>query len=69
MIEAVRDFPAEQLATALAAVARGTQRAAPIGPLRQLTTAAVLGPDTRLRLRDYLQATIQLDSQPVRPAR
>lgn len=61
LIEAVRTVPAEQLATALATEARGTQRAAPVGPIQQLRAAHSLNPDTQLRLRDYLQATIRLD--------
>ena len=38
--------------------ARSSQRAAPVGPLRQLRDATALEPDSMIRLRDHLAATL-----------
>jgi lysine-specific demethylase/histidyl-hydroxylase NO66 len=46
------------VARALQAAARDTQRAAPVGPLRQLRDADAVTADTMLRLRDHLAATL-----------
>ena len=51
-----------QLSSALATTARGTQRAAPVGPLRQLRTAETLTPATVLVLRDHLAAALETTS-------
>jgi ribosomal protein L16 Arg81 hydroxylase len=59
LIEAMHAADVEELAAAVAAAARGSQRAAPVGPLRQLRTAEALRPDTRLVLRRHLAGTLQ----------
>ena len=53
----------EQAATdhafeALLRTARATQRPAPVGPLRQLRDAGIIGPDTVISLRDHLAASL-----------
>jgi len=49
----------EQLSAVLQASARGSQRAAPVGPLRQLRAADTLTPETRLVLRPHLAASLE----------
>ena len=46
------------MARALREAARDTQRAAPVGPLRQLRDADAITAETVLRLRDHLAATL-----------
>ena len=48
----------DSVAKALQVTARNTQRAAPVGPLRQLRDAEAIRPETALRLRDHLGATL-----------
>ena len=48
----------EQLSDVLHTASRGTQRAAPVGPLRQLRTAEQLRPGTELVLREHLAARL-----------
>ena len=47
-----------QLSEVLHTALRGSQRAAPVGPLRQLRTAEDLRPDTELVLREHLAARL-----------
>jgi lysine-specific demethylase/histidyl-hydroxylase NO66 len=58
LVAALGRADVEQLSSALQTAARGTQRAAPIGPLRQLRTAEALRPDTSLVLRRHLGAAL-----------
>jgi hypothetical protein len=58
LIEALWTVDDAALAAALAPAARAGQRAAPIGPLRQLTAADQLHPATRLVVRPHLAATV-----------
>ncbi|CAA9288369.1 MAG: Cupin 4 [uncultured Friedmanniella sp.] len=48
----------EQLSEVLHTASRGTSRAAPVGPLRQLRTADQLRPDTELVLRPHVAARL-----------
>lgn len=50
------------LGRALTAESRRTQRAAPVGPLRQLRTANELTGDTTILLREHLAATLEVRS-------
>jgi bifunctional lysine-specific demethylase and histidyl-hydroxylase NO66 len=58
LVSALSRADLERLSSALAATARGSQRAAPVGPLRQLETAGTLRTDTPLVLRRHLAATL-----------
>jgi lysine-specific demethylase/histidyl-hydroxylase NO66 len=58
LIEALRGVDVAALAADLASNARSGQRAAPIGPLRQLRTADALTERTRLDVRSHLAATV-----------
>jgi bifunctional lysine-specific demethylase and histidyl-hydroxylase NO66 len=58
MVRALRDVPVETLAAALAARSRGTQRAAPVGPVATVRAAASLDGADVLRLRPRLQARL-----------
>lgn len=58
LIEALREVDAATLAAALAPVLRSGQRAAPIGPLRQLRASDRLTADTALRVRAHLAASV-----------
>jgi hypothetical protein len=58
LISALQQADGDQVAAALLRSARNTQRAAPVGPLRQLRDASAITPETVLRLRDHLAATI-----------
>lgn len=49
----------EQVAATLRTTSRGTQRAAPVGPLRQLRTADALQDETPLELRRHLAASLE----------
>ena len=49
---------ADEVAQRLHAKRRGSQRAAPLGPLAQHALAASLGDETALRLREHLDATL-----------
>jgi len=61
LIDAIRYADASQLGTALHRADRSTQRAAPIGPLRQLQAADQLEDGTVLMLRPHLAAQIEND--------
>ncbi len=71
LIRALRDVPAEDISTALAARARDAQRAAPVAPVAQLQAAGDIDRDTVLQLRPHLLArtstaddgTVLLDSR------
>ena len=52
LISALQQADGDQVARALQRSARNTQRAAPIGPLRQLRDASAITPETVLRLRE-----------------
>ena len=58
LISALQQADVEQIADTLQAPARGTQRAAPVGPLRQLRDADAITAETLLRLREHLAATL-----------
>jgi hypothetical protein len=58
LIEALRHADLEQLAAALRQADRGTQRAAPIGPLKQLEDSQSITSETPIRLRAHLSATV-----------
>ncbi|MDN5770299.1 MAG: cupin domain-containing protein [Microlunatus sp.] len=58
LIEAIRTIEVADLAAVLGSGARSNQRAAPIGPLRQLRSAEELAEHTVLRVRPYLAATV-----------
>jgi len=61
LARALRDVPVETLSAALAAKSRGTQRAAPIGPVSTVRAAAALDGTDVLRLRPHLQARLDGD--------
>lgn len=61
LIDAIRYADASQLGTALHRADRSTQRAAPVGPLRQLRAADQLEDSTLLVLRPHLAAQIEND--------
>lgn len=58
LVAALGQTDLDQLSTVLQTSARGTQRAAPVGPLRQLRSAETLTSDTRLVLRRHLAASL-----------
>jgi ribosomal protein L16 Arg81 hydroxylase len=58
LISALQQADGDQVARALQRNARNTQRAAPIGPLRQLRDASAITPETALRPREHLAATL-----------
>lgn len=58
LVRALRDVPVETLSAALAARSRGTQRAAPVGPVATVRAAASLDGADVLRLRPHLQARL-----------
>lgn len=58
LIAALQSADAADLAAALAPAARSGQRAAPIGPLRQLAARDELDPSSRLEVRRYLAGTL-----------
>jgi bifunctional lysine-specific demethylase and histidyl-hydroxylase NO66 len=58
LVAALQRADIGQVAGALQGSARGTQRAAPVGPLRQLRDADAITADTVLRVRDHLAATL-----------
>jgi bifunctional lysine-specific demethylase and histidyl-hydroxylase NO66 len=64
LVRALRDVPVETLAAALAARSRGTQRAAPVGPVATVRAAASLDSADVLRLRPHLQ--VRLDGNVLR---
>ncbi len=59
LIAALQRADASSVADALQVKARGTQRAAPVGPLRQLRDADAITAETLLCLRDHLAATLE----------
>jgi bifunctional lysine-specific demethylase and histidyl-hydroxylase NO66 len=59
LVAALQRADSSSLAEALQLKARGTQRAAPVGPLRQLRAADAMTAETVLRLRDHLSATLE----------
>ena len=58
LVTALQGADADQLARTMRDAARGTSRAAPVGPLAQLSAADVLEAGTPLRLRAHLDATL-----------
>jgi cupin superfamily protein len=56
--EALERANADRALQSLQQAARGTQRAAPVGPLRQLRDAGTIHPDTEITLRRHLAATL-----------
>ena len=58
LAEALRGVDPEAVSDALRRTALGTQRAEPIGPLQQLSDADRVQPDTAIRLRAHLAATL-----------
>jgi lysine-specific demethylase/histidyl-hydroxylase NO66 len=58
LVTALQAADIGQVARALQVTARSTQRAAPVGPLRQLRDADAITPETVLRLRDHLAAAL-----------
>jgi ribosomal protein L16 Arg81 hydroxylase len=58
LVSALARTDLERLSSMLTTTARGSQRAAPVGPLRQLETAEALQPGTPLVLRRHLAATL-----------
>jgi lysine-specific demethylase/histidyl-hydroxylase NO66 len=54
LLRALEDVDAADLTAALVAASRGTQRAAPLGPLAQHALAGSLDDDTLLRVRPHL---------------
>ena len=58
LVEAVQRLDHDRLSRTLQQASRGTQRAAPIGPLRQLHDAERIGADTDIVLRSHVAATL-----------
>jgi lysine-specific demethylase/histidyl-hydroxylase NO66 len=58
LVAALQRADIAQVSRALQVAARGTQRAAPVGPLRQLRDADAITAETVLRLRENLAATL-----------
>jgi bifunctional lysine-specific demethylase and histidyl-hydroxylase NO66 len=58
LVAALQRADLGQVAAALQVAARDTQRAAPVGPLRQLRDADGITAETGLRLREHLAATL-----------
>ena len=58
LVAAVERADLDQLADSMLQDARRSQRAAPIGPLRQLRDAEALTDDSALVLRDHLVASV-----------
>ncbi len=56
LVRALQQADVDQLAATLQRTNRSTQRAAPIGPLRQLRDADRIDPETMIVLRDHLAA-------------
>jgi len=66
LVEALHRLDHDQLSRTMQQSARGTQRAAPIGPLRQLRDAEGVGAATEIVLRSHLAATLdQADGRSV----
>ena len=61
---ALDDLDAADLTTALVSASRGSQRAAPVGPLAQHALANALREDTPLRARPHLAPTLHEGSVP-----
>jgi ribosomal protein L16 Arg81 hydroxylase len=61
---ALDDLDAGDLTTALVSASRGSQRAAPVGPLAQHSLAGSLREDTALRVRPHLAPTLDEGSVP-----
>ncbi|HJV12412.1 MAG TPA: cupin domain-containing protein [Propionibacteriaceae bacterium] len=58
LVDAVNQADADRMSAALLRDARSSQRAAPIGPLKQLRDADAITADTRLTLRRHLIASV-----------
>lgn len=58
LVDAVKRADADQMSAALLHSARSNQRAAPIGPLKQLRDANALTDDTQIVLRRHLIASL-----------
>jgi len=63
LISALQQADVDQLAATLRRTARGTSRAAPIGPLRQLRDAGQITAETEIVLRAHLNATLDQQGQ------
>jgi ribosomal protein L16 Arg81 hydroxylase len=59
LIDALENTEVDAVAAALAPLARSAQRAAPVGPLRQLRTADGLADDSELTVREHLAGTVR----------
>lgn len=59
LVTALQRADLDQVRRTLQVAARGTSRAAPVGPLAQLQAADALAVETPLRLREHLAATIE----------
>ena len=62
LVTALQRVDLGQVGRTLQVAARGTSRAAPVGPLAQLRSADALAVDTPLRLREHLAATLEATS-------
>ena len=58
LVAALQRADIDSVAKSLQVTARGTQRAAPVGPLRQLRDAEAITAETVIRLRAHLGATL-----------
>jgi bifunctional lysine-specific demethylase and histidyl-hydroxylase NO66 len=58
LVDAVNQADVDRMSAALLGDARSGQRAAPIGPLKQLRDADAITADTRLTLRRHLIASV-----------
>lgn len=61
LLVALDKITPDALRSDLLASARASQRAAPIGPLAQLRAASDLGPDSSVRIREHLLATLDTE--------
>ncbi|HEY5821215.1 MAG TPA: cupin domain-containing protein [Propionibacteriaceae bacterium] len=59
LIDALEHADVDDLAQTMRQHSRATQRAAPVGPLRQLRDAGAITPATTLVLREHLAATLE----------
>jgi bifunctional lysine-specific demethylase and histidyl-hydroxylase NO66 len=59
LVAALQRADLHQVGRTLQVAARGTARAAPVGPLAQLAAADALGVETAVRLREHLAATLE----------
>jgi hypothetical protein len=59
LVTAIQQADPAALTASLRTAARGTSRAAPIGPLAQFRDAAALTPDSRIQVRAHLAASVE----------